>query len=404
MFVINLQPLLKYRDYRLLFIGQVVSFLGSMVSYVAIPYEIYALTKDNQLVGLLGLVQLVPVLVFGLLGGAYADRLNRRRLLLTSEFLMAALVFGLFLNASREEPSVTLIFVLAAALQAVLGFHRPAMEALTQKLVEPRDYPAIAALGSLRYSLGAILGPALGGLMIDRVGIGFTYLFDFFTFAAALLSLYLMRQTPNPEPSQQSLLRDSRDGLKYAMSKPELIGTYLIDMAAMTFAFPVALFPAMSDQFGGAKAAGILMSAMAVGAMLVTLTSGWTARVQRHGRAVVLAATAWAVFIIALAFAPNLGLAALCLALAGGADMLSGIFRQVIWNNSVSNHMRGRLSGIEMISYMSGPLIGNARAGYMAAEYSVFVSLFWGGVICVFAVVITAAFLPRFWHYKPPRI
>src|SRR3989344_5125749 len=138
--LINIEPLRKNRDYRLLFIGQLISFLGSMVSYVAIPYQVYELTKDNWLVGALGAVQLGPVLVFGILGGTYADRLNRRKLLLVSEFLMAALISGLALNSLRETPSLLLIFILVAFFQAVLGFHRPAMEALTQKIIEKKDY------------------------------------------------------------------------------------------------------------------------------------------------------------------------------------------------------------------------------------------------------------------------
>ncbi len=398
--LLNLRPLRENREYRLLFFGQLVSFLGSMVSYVAVPYQIYDLTKDNWMVGLLGLVQLGPVLVFGILGGTYADRLNRRRLLLWSESLMSLLIFGLALNAFRAEPSVTLTFILVALFQSVVGFHRPAMDALTQKLVERKDYAAVGALGSFRYTVGAIAGPALGGILIAGFGVKGAYLFDFFTFLAALVALFLMKKIPDPELSARSPWLDAKEGLRYALSKPELIGTYVIDIVAMVFAFPVALFPAMSEQWGGAKAAGLLFSAMAVGALLMTITSGWTSRVSRHGRGVVVAALLWAVFMIGVGLTDQLWVALLFLALAGGADMMSGLFRSIIWNESVPNELRGRLSGIEMISYMSGPLLGNARAGWMAAQFSIPISLSGGGIVCTLMVLLTAVFLPRFWKYQ----
>lgn len=398
--LLNIEPLKKYRDFRLLYFGQMVSFLGSMVSYVAIPYQVYELTKDNWLVGMLGIVQLVPVLIFGIMGGTYADRLNRRKLLLVSELIMCLLILGLAINAFQEKPSVPLIFVLIALFQSVVGFHRPAMEALTQKLVDKKDYAAIGALGSFRFTVGAIAGPALGGVLIASFGIKGAFIFDFCTFLAAFIALYLMTRIPDPERRASSPLADAKEGLKYAVSKPELIGTYVIDIVAMVFAFPVALFPSMSEAWGGASAAGILFSAMAIGSLLMTLVSGWTSKVSHHGRAVVIAASFWAVFIIGVGLAPNLWMAVLFLALAGAADMMSGLFRGIIWNETVPNELRGRLSGIEMISYMSGPLLGNARAGWMAAKYSVPFSITGGGVICTVAVIATAFFLPKFWRYR----
>lgn len=398
--IIDISPLRKYRDYRLLFFGQMISFLGSMVTYVAIPYQVYELTKDNWLVGMLGLVQLLPVLIFGILGGTYADRMDRRKLILTSEVILSVLILCLTINAWLEKPSIWAIFVLVATFQAVLGFHRPAMDALTQKIVEPKDYPAVGALGSFRYAAGAIAGPALGGLLIAKFGIKGAYLFDFISFAAAFVALLLMSRMPAPEKKANSPWVDAKLGLKYAISKPELIGTYLIDIVAMTFAFPVALFPAMSEQWGGASAAGALFSAMAVGALVMTSLSGWTGKVKNHGRGVIIAASLWAVFIIGLGYAQNLWMALLFLGLAGAADMISGLFRGIIWNETVPNDFRGRLSGIEMISYMSGPLLGNARAGWMAAKFGVPTSIASGGMICVVAVILTALCLPKFWAYR----
>jgi MFS family permease len=201
---INLAPLRKYRDYRLLFFGQMVSFLGSMVSYMAVPYQVYELTKDNALVGMIGIAQLVPVLVFGILGGTYADRLDRRKLLLTSETLMCLIVAGLVINAWQTHPSIKAIFILVALLQAVVGFHRPAMEAMTQLLVEKADYASVGALGSFRYSFGAIVGPLFGGFLISVFNVKGAYLFDVLTFFGALVCLFLMRRMPAPEPSKNS--------------------------------------------------------------------------------------------------------------------------------------------------------------------------------------------------------
>ncbi len=371
-----------------------------MVSYVAVPYQIYDLTKNNATVGLMGVVQLLPVLIFGILGGTYADRLNRRKLLLISESLMCVLVFGLLINSMLDKPSIPAIFILIALLQSVLGFHRPAMEAMTQTLVDQKDYAAIGALGSFRFSLGAIIGPALGGILIASFGIKGAYLFDVMTFSGALICLMMMTRMPNPEKAEKSPLKDAQEGLKYALSKPELIGTYIIDIVAMIFAFPVALFPAMSQNWGGPKAAGILFSSMAIGAMIMTLFSGWTAKIKYHGRAVIIFASLWALFIVGVGFSNSLWMAVFFLACAGGSDMLSGLFRGVIWNETVPNKLRGRLSGIEMISYMSGPLLGNARAGWIASKTSVPFSLYSGGIICFVGVVVTAFFLPKFWRYR----
>lgn len=398
--LIDITPLKKYRDFRLLFAGQLISQLGTMISYMAVPYQVYELTKSNALVGALGIAQFVPVVIFGLLGGTYADRMNRRKLILVCEFIMALCIGLLLLNSLQAQPSVPVIFILVAIMQSVTGFHRPSMEALTQKMVEPRDYAAIGALGSFRFSVSAIGGPLLGGVMIAAFGLKSAYLFDLLSFLGALICVALMSRVPNPEPSEHSPLADAKAGIKFAFSKPELIGTYLIDIVAMIFAFPVALFPAMSERWGGAHAAGILFSAMAIGSLIATLFSGWSGRVQHHGRIVVIAAALWGVFIVGAGFADTLWLAVLFLILAGGFDMISGLFRGIIWNHSVPNSMRGRLSGIEMISYMTGPLLGNARAGWVAAHSSVSFSLWSGGLICLLGVVVTSLLLPKFWNYR----
>jgi MFS family permease len=399
--LIDISPLRRHRDFRLLFIGQLISFLGSMVSYMAVPYQVYQLTRSNAVVGALGIAQFVPVLLFGLLGGAYADRINRRLLMLSSESAMALVVALLLLNSLLPHPSLVAIFVLVALLQAIAAFHTPAMEAMTQKLVDPSEYAAAGALSGFRGSAGAIAGPLLGGVLIAAFGLTGAYLFDLLSFTAALVCVALMRSTANPEVEAHSPLTDAALGIRFALSRPELIGTYLIDIAAMLFAFPVALFPALSLQWGDARMTGVLFSSMAIGSLIATLLSGWSSRIRRQGRAVVIAAAAWGLFILGAGLAPTPPLVVMCLILAGGADMVSGLYRGIIWNHVVPNVMRGRLAGIAMISYMSGPLLGNARAGWVASLSSVPFSLWSGGLACMIAVIATSLALPKFWAYRP---
>jgi MFS family permease len=398
--LIDITPLRRHRDFRLLFIGQLISFIGSMVSYMAVPYQVYQLTQSNAWVGALGLAQLLPVLVFGLLGGAYADRINRRHLMLWCEAAMVIIVALLLANSLLRSPALTAIFVLVAALQAIDAFHTPAMEALTQKLVDPSEYAAAGALGSFRGSASAIAGPLLGGVLIAAFGLMGAYLFDLVSFIGALVCLALMRRVPNPDVEAQSPLKDAATGIRFAISRPELIGTYLIDIAATLFAFPVAVFPALSRQWGDARMTGLLFSSMAIGSLIATLLSGWSSRVHRQGRVVVIAAASWGLFVVGAGFAATPVLTVLCLMLAGGVDMVSGLFRSIIWNHAVPNSMRGRLAGIAMISYMSGPLLGNARAGWVASLTTVSISLWSGGIACVIAVIATSCALPKFWAYR----
>jgi MFS family permease len=402
--LLDLSPLRRHPDFRRLFLGQFVSFFGSMITYVAVPYQVYQLTSSSLMVGLLGTAQLVPLLVFGLLGGSYADAMDRRRLLIAAEALLTLISLGLAANAALAHPSVVAIFALTALMSAVNGFHRPTLEAMSPRLVDASELPATAALSSLRGSLGAVAGPAVGGLCIASLGTPATYLIDVATFVVSLGALAGMARMPPSAEAAKPGLRSIVEGLNYARRRPELIGTYVIDIVAMTFAMPMALFPAMAQPWGGATAAGWLYSAMSIGSLGMTLFSGWTKHVARRGAAVVVAAALWGLAVVALGFAPSLPVAVLCLALAGVADMLSGLYRMTIWNETIPSHLRGRLAGVEMISYMTGPLLGNARAGWMASLRSVRFSIVAGGSICVAGVLLCIPLLPSFWRYRPPEI
>jgi MFS family permease len=398
--LISVAPLRRYRDYRYLYFGQLVSVFGSMMTYVAVPYQVFQLSHSSMLVGALGCVQLVPLVVFGLWGGAYADALDRRRLLIGSELFLSIGSFILVLNALANHPSLIVIFVVSGWMSAANGFHRPSLDGMTPQLVRREDLPTVSALNSLRGGLAMVTGPALAGISIAQLGLPATYLMDVLSFAASLVALWFMHSTPvhpsAPKPGIQSIL----DGIRYARSKPELIGTYLVDIIAMTFAMPMALFPAMAEAWGGAPAAGWLYSSMSIGGLIATLTSGWCLSVHRHGAAVIIAATTWGVAVLTMGFVHTLPLAVLTLAIAGGADMISGIFRGTVWNETIPVSFRGRLAGLEMISYMTGPLIGNMRAGYMAAAFGVQASIVSGGVLCVVGVLACIPFLPAFWTYR----
>jgi MFS family permease len=398
--LLDLSPLRRHRDFRLVFIGQLVSSFGSFITYVALPVQVYDLTKSSAVVGLIGTVQLVPLFVTALWGGAVADAIDRRKLLLRCEALMMCGSIALVLNSLAEQPSVTLLFVVAAFMSAVNGFHRPALEAITQKLVAFDELAAVSALSSLRGTTAAIVGPAAAGVLIAAFGLPFTYAVEVATFAISIAALAAIRSMPPAERAPPVGLTSVLEGLRYAASRPELIGTYAVDILAMTFAMPMAVFPALAEELGGGAAVGYLYSAMSVGALGVTLFSGWTRNVERRGAAVVLAAALWGVAIFALGYAPSLAAAVLCLALAGAADMVSGLFRMTIWNETIPSTLRGRMAGIEQLSYMTGPLLGNARAGFMAERFGLGRSIAWGGLICVGCVAACVPLLPAFWRYR----
>lgn len=401
--VVDVKPLRRHRDFRLLWIGQAVSLLGSMVTYVAIPYQTYQLSHSSLVVGLLSAVELAPLLVMAPLGGAFADALDRRRLVLLAELLLAGASSALLVNAALPHPHLWVLFVVAALMAGLDGLQRPPLDALLPRLVGRDELAAAGALTALRGTVGSIAGPALGGVLIAAAGVGVAYAFDVVTFAASVVALALMHAVPPPADAERPSLRGIVAGLRYAAGRQELLGTYGVDIVAMFFGMPMALFPALAERFGGAGALGLLYTAPEVGAFLATLTSGWTARVHRQGVAVCLAAAGWGVGITFLGFAPSLALALVALAVAGFCDMISGIFRMVIWNQTIPDRLRGRLAGIEQISYSSGPLLGNVEAGLVASLAGVRVAIASGGILCVGGVALAATLLRGFWSYDTRR-
>lgn len=397
----DLTVLRRNPNYAFLFTGQFVSFFGSMITSVALPYQIYTETHSILMVGLLSLVQLIPLLFTAMLGGVFADRYHRRMLLLIAEFSMAIGALVLAINASLSTPHIWLIFVMAGFMTAFNGLHRPALESIVQQIVARKDFPAVSALSSFKFSVGMIGGPAVGGLLVSHTGLVATYLVDTATFAVSLGALLMMSHIPKPEfAADEPVLASLKSGVKYAFSRQELVGTYVVDFVAMIFGMPNALFPAIAQSFGGAKALGMLYSAPAVGALLVSLLSGWAGSIKRHGAAIAISAVLWGVAIIGFGMSSNFWLALFFLGLAGAFDAISGIFRGIMWNETVPNKLRGRMAGIEMISYLSGPKLGDTEASLVAAAFGITASIVSGGVLCVAGVAICCAFLPKFWRYQ----
>jgi MFS family permease len=294
------------------------------------------------------------------------------------------------------------IFILAGALAGLEALQRPAVDSLIPRLAPRDEMVATSALFSLEGTIAMIAGPALGGVVLAARGVTAAYILDAATFIGSIAILSAMTTTPPPPDAERPSLRRVLEGLRYARSRQELLGTYAVDFVAMVFGMPMALFPAVADDLGGARTLGLLYAAPAVGAFVASALSGWTARVHRHGLAVAVAATVWGVGIVSFGLAPSVAVALVGLVVAGGADMVSGLFRMTLWNQTIPDELRGRLASIELVSYSSGPALGNAEAGLAAAVVGVPAAIVSGGVLCIVAVVAVTAALPGFRAYRAP--
>jgi len=396
----DLSPWRESRDFRLLLSAGTVFYLGAMVAYVAIPFQVYALTGSNAQVGAVGLAELVPLVVFGLYGGALADHVDRRRLLVVTGLVQAALMVVLAVNAFLDQPRVWLIYVVAAAYSAASSMQRPSREALEPRTVRHDQITAASALTSFGMQVGVLLGPMIGGLVVAYAGVGWCFVGAIAGYLVATALFAAMRPYPHQTETTPPSLRGIHEGLTYALGRRDLLGTYVVDLAAMMLAIPVVLFPALAQEiFEQPHLLGLLYAAETVGALVATALSGWASRVHRHGRGIVIAAACYGGFIALAGLAPSLPVAAIWLAFAGGADMFSALFRATVWNQTIPDHMRGRLAGIEMLSYSVGPTVGEVRGGFVADLWSVRGAIVSGGVACVGGVLLVAAALRDFWGY-----
>lgn len=399
-FRVDVTPLRHSRDFRLVFISGVITYFGSMITYVAIPFQVAQLTGSYVAVGLIGLAQLIPLVGFGLYGGALADTIDRRTLIIATECVAGVLILALFANSLLPDPHLWVLYVVAMCLAAVDGLQRPSLDAIIPRVVAHDELAAAAALGAIKYSAGSILGPAIGGLLVSAGGAAMAYGVDAASFVVSVAILWRLHSVrADRDTDERASLRHVIEGVRYAFSRKDLLGTYAVDLIAMAFAFPVALFPFLAEELNAPWALGLLYSALAVGALVVTVTSGWTSHVHRHGRAIVIAAAVWGLGIALVGLTSSLWLVLLLLAVAGASDMVSGIFRGVMWNQTIPDEVRGRMAGIELLSYSIGPLLGQVRSSTVASLTSLRFSFFSGGVMCIVGVGIAAFALPSLWNY-----
>jgi len=370
-----------------------------MITFVALPFQIKELTNSYWAVGLIGAVEIIPLTIFGLYGGVLADYVDRKKMIWLTEFgtLIATLV--LFLNSLRQEPSVILLFVIAAIFAALSGLKRPSQDAILPRLVSHGDLPSASALMSLRWQFGGIVGPSAGGIIIASYGAGAGYLVDCCTFIVSLALLWRVRSVPPIGKTTPPSIAALMEGIRYAYNRKDLLGTYVVDLAAMFLAMPMALFPFWADAIGAPYALGFFYSSITIGAVLVTLMSGWMRNYPHHGRAVVIGALGWGVAIVVAGSTDSLYVVIGSLIIAGAFDQVSALFRGFIWNQSIPDELRGRLAGIEMLSYLLGPLGGQARAGGMAALTSLRTSIVGGGLLCIGFVSAISSFMPKFRAY-----
>lgn len=402
--LVDTKPLRDFREFRLLFVGHGVTMVGQQMTVVAAPIQVYQLTQSTLAVGLLGLAQFPALLVGSFAGGALADAMDRRRLLLVTQFVLAATTAGLTVNALAPRPSVLAVFLLTAGNAMVSGVDQPTRAATTPRLVPGERLPSAIALNVLLNQVGNAVGPAVGGIVIAQAGVALAFGLNTASFIAAAVVLWLMKPLPPAGDAVRAGWRAAKEGFAFIRRRGELQGTYLIDIGAMVLGMPRALFPELGlTVFGGSQAAvGLLYAAPGAGALLAAITSGWVSKIRRAGVATIVVVLVWGLSIMAFGFSTSLPLALVLLAIAGGADALSSVFRTTILQLSTPDRLRGRLSAVQIAVVDGGPRLGDLEAGVVAAVSSARVAAWTGGLGAAATAVAVGMFLPRFRDWTPP--
>jgi MFS family permease len=398
---LDLTPLRVSRPYRRLLFGDAVSVIGTQVTTVAVPLQVYDLTRSAAAVGLVGLAGLVPLVVFGLYGGAIADAVDRRRLVLVTTTGQAGLAVVLVAQALLQLESTALLYAVIAVQAALFAVDSPARQAFVPRLLPVPLLPAANALRQVEFNLGVTIGPLLAGVLVARFGYGAAYGLDALSFVAALVAVAGLPSMPPAGGGRRAGTASVLEGLAFLRTRQVLLMTFVVDLVAMVFAMPRALFPALAEQVygGGAQTAGLLYSALAAGALLGALLSGWFGRVHRHGVAVLAAIAAWGVSITLFGLTDVLALGLLCLAAAGMSDMVSAVFRTAILQAAAPDEMRGRLGGVFIVVVAGGPRLGDARAGGAAALVGLQGAVVAGGLAVVGVTAAVAVAASRFRGY-----
>jgi len=420
---IDLSPLRRSRDLRCLVLGELISVLGNQLTTVAVPYQVYHLTHSSLDVGLASLAQLFPLIAGSLLGGSAVDALDRRRLLMVAQVMMACCSTGLAINADLG-PSLWPLFVLPALTAGFSGLDSAGRNAIVPNLVQRSEVPTANAIFQALFQLGLVAGPAIAGLLLAGTGVRFVYWMDVATFVAALVAVALISPQPpggvagaagaargadvagaGRVAGHRPGLRSIIEGLSFVRGRQAIQGAYLIDVNAMVFGMPRALFPALATTlFGGGTATlGFLYAAPGAGALVGALTTGWVSRVRRQGLAVIVAVITWGIAITCFGLVSWLPGALALLAVAGWADVISAVFRSTIIQLAVPDALRGRLSGLQMAVVSGGPRVGDLEAGAVAAAFGDTVSVVSGGLACIAGALVLARLLPGFRHQRTPE-
>jgi MFS family permease len=401
--VVDVTPLKISRDFRLLFIGRSISDFGDEVVAVVIPFMVFQITGSTLAVGLIGLVQLVPVLVFPIVGGAFADALERRRLVIVTHAGLAVLSLLMAVNAAQPEPLLWPLYAFAFVSAGMSTFNRPALSTWPARLLDAKLLPSANALewgiGTLDHMIGAVVA----GVLLATIAPAGAFVFDAFTFLGVIVAVAKMRPSPPADEETEVSWAAIKDGFRFLKGKRTLQTVFLADLNAMVFGFPVALFPAVALELGGLERQeemlGLLFAAPAFGAFIVSMLSGRAKHVNRQGRAVMLCIVIWGAAIVVFGVAQNLWLALLMLAIAGAGDTISGIFRMAILQAATEDRYRGRLDGIGMAVWATGPSIGDVESGLVASIWSVPASIVSGGLLTIAGVGALRWFAPGFWRY-----
>ncbi len=399
-FVVDVSPLRRYRHFRRLWAGQVVSGMGTQLTLVAVSFQAYSLTRSTLVVGLIGLVQLLPLLAGALWGGTLADAMDRKRVLVLTQVAMAAAVGGLVVNAGRPHPAVWPLFVCTAAGAGFQGVDWPARRAALPMLVDDRDVTAAIALQTTIQQLALVAGPALAGVLIATIGLGAVYGIDVATYGVALVAALLLPALVPSGGGTPMGLRSMTEGFPHLRRQRLLSATYWIDLNAMIFGMPRAVFPALGVGLfgGGAGTVGLLYAAPGAGALAGSLFTGWCSRVRHQGRAIAACVVVWGVTIALFGIIPVLWIGLSLLALAGAADVVSAVFRQAVQQRTVPEHLQGRLSGTFFAVVAGGPRLGDAETGAAAAIGGPQFAVWSGGLACVVGVGVLIWRVPELWR------
>ena len=408
--LLDVSPLRQDRDYRWLWAGQLVSNIGRQATLIALPYQLFVLTGSPLAVGALAAVTFVALLLFALPGGAVADAYERRRLMILTQVGLAATSLLLAAIATMPAPPLPAIYTVAFAATAISTVDGPARRAALPRLVPPERLPAAIVLQQVNIQACSVVGPAIGGLLIAAVGVSAAYLFDAVTFVAAIGAAIAIAPLPLLGRAVRPGWTAVAEGLRFVRRMPLILSTFVIDLAAMIFGLPVALFPMLALQtfHGGAATLGLLTAAPAAGALIGSLTTGWIGGVRFQGRAVLAAVFVWGAAITAFGLVVvALPLALLCLAVAGAADVISAVFRGTITQVATPDPLRGRLSALQLLVVTGGPRLGDVEATVVAALTSAQFSVLSGGLLCLAGVAFVAWRFPQLAAYdarqSPPR-